>query len=99
MATTSTDETRKAAHPSCLGLGGEDLELRGPDVGRPAGRWSCSPCPLSFVCRDDGIGGAREGGSGLRGIADRAEAVGGSLGVLSVPGGGTTIEAVVPCAS
>jgi hypothetical protein len=25
--------------------------------------------------------------------------VGGSLGVLSVPGGGTTIEAVVPCAS
>ena len=33
------------------------------------------------------------------GIADRTEAVGGLLGVHSVPGGGTTIEAVVPCGS
>ncbi len=54
---------------------------------------------VRLVCRDDGVGGAQEGGSGLRGIADRAEAVGGSLGVHSVPGRGTTIEAVVPCGS
>ena len=54
---------------------------------------------LRLVCRDDGVGGAHEGGSGLRGIADRAEAVGGCLGVHSLPGGGTTIEAVVPCGS
>jgi len=54
---------------------------------------------VRLVCRDDGVGGAQVGGSGLRGITDRAEAVGGSLGVHSVPGGGTTIEAVVPCGS
>jgi signal transduction histidine kinase len=43
---------------------------------------------------DDGIGGARarEGG-GLRGLADRVEALGGRLTVRSAPGGGTLIGA------
>jgi signal transduction histidine kinase len=52
-----------------------------------------------LVCLDDGRGGAHLLGSGLRGIADRTEAVGGSLRVDSRPGAGTTIEAVVPCES
>jgi signal transduction histidine kinase len=49
---------------------------------------------------DDGIGGAHwVGGSGLRGLADRVEALGGRLVVDSPPGGGTRISAEIPCAS
>ena len=46
---------------------------------------------------DDGRGGANaSGGSGLRGLADRLEAIGGSLEVESPPGGGTVLRARVP---
>jgi signal transduction histidine kinase len=49
---------------------------------------------------DDGIGGADEtGGSGLRGLADRVEALEGTLRVSSPPGAGTTVTASLPCAS
>jgi len=48
---------------------------------------------------DDGIGGAGTGsGSGLRGLADRVEALGGRLTLSSPPGRGTTIRAEIPCA-
>ena len=47
--------------------------------------------------RDDGIGGADPtGGSGLVGLADRVEALGGSVEVRSQPGHGTHITAVLP---
>jgi signal transduction histidine kinase len=45
---------------------------------------------------DDGRGGAASGGSGLLGLQDRVEALGGRLGVRSPPGGGTHIEARLP---
>jgi PAS domain S-box-containing protein len=46
---------------------------------------------------DDGIGGAdATRGSGLRGLADRVEALDGTLHVTSPPGGGTTIRAEIP---
>jgi signal transduction histidine kinase len=49
---------------------------------------------------DDGIGGAdTELGSGLRGLADRVEALGGRLLVWSPRGGGTRVRAEIPCAS
>ena len=49
---------------------------------------------------DDGVGGADDaGGSGLRGLADRVEALGGQLRISSPLGTGTTISAVIPCAS
>ena len=49
---------------------------------------------------DDGIGGAdTEAGSGLRGLADRVEALDGSLRVWSPRGGGTRVRAEIPCAS
>jgi signal transduction histidine kinase len=49
---------------------------------------------------DDGIGGARaNGGSGLRGLADRIEALDGRLTVISAAGAGTTVRAELPCAS
>jgi signal transduction histidine kinase len=48
---------------------------------------------------DDGVGGADlNGGSGLRGLDDRAASLCGTLSVTSPPGGGTTIRAVLPCA-
>jgi signal transduction histidine kinase len=46
---------------------------------------------------DDGVGGADPaGGSGLRGLADRVEALGGSLEVASPAGSGTTLRARIP---
>jgi signal transduction histidine kinase len=49
---------------------------------------------------DDGIGGAdTDGGSGLRGLADRVEALGGWLRVWSPDGGGTRVRAEIPCVS
>ncbi len=48
---------------------------------------------------DDGIGGAdTERGSGLRGIADRVEALDGRLRIWSPVGGGTRVRAEIPCA-
>jgi signal transduction histidine kinase len=47
---------------------------------------------------DDGIGGAdTERGSGIRGLADRVEALGGSLRVWTPMGGGTRVRAEIPC--
>ena len=46
---------------------------------------------------DDGAGGADPaGGSGLRGLADRVEALGGRLTIDSPPGAGTTVRADIP---
>jgi signal transduction histidine kinase len=48
---------------------------------------------------DDGVGGATiDGGSGLRGLADRVEALGGRLRVDSPAGEGTRMRAEIPCA-
>jgi signal transduction histidine kinase len=48
---------------------------------------------------DDGVGGAeRARGSGLRGLADRVDALGGRLHVESPPGRGTVVHAEIPCA-
>jgi signal transduction histidine kinase len=48
---------------------------------------------------DDGVGGAdTRGGSGLRGLADRVEALGGELRVWSPVDGGTRVRAEIPCA-
>jgi PAS domain S-box-containing protein len=47
---------------------------------------------------DDGVGGADPTrGSGLRGLADRVEALDGVLQVESTPGAGTRIRAEIPC--
>jgi signal transduction histidine kinase len=45
---------------------------------------------------DDGAGGADAEGSGLRGLADRVEALGGSLELESPPEGGTRLSARIP---
>jgi signal transduction histidine kinase len=47
--------------------------------------------------RDDGLGGADpQGGSGLIGLRDRVEALGGRIEVKSPPGGGTTVQVTLP---
>jgi len=47
---------------------------------------------------DDGVGGAdSDGGSGLRGLADRIETLDGQLRVWSPPGAGTRVRAEIPC--
>jgi signal transduction histidine kinase len=49
---------------------------------------------------DDGVGGADDArGSGLRGLADRVEALGGRLEVVSPVGSGTVLIAELPCGS
>jgi signal transduction histidine kinase len=49
---------------------------------------------------DDGVGGARPtAGSGLCGLTDRMEAVGGTLSVESPPAGGTRVRAHAPHAT
>jgi PAS domain S-box-containing protein len=48
---------------------------------------------------DDGVGGAdTEHGTGLRGLADRVEALGGRLRVWTPRGRGTRVRAELPCA-
>ena len=54
---------------------------------------------LRLVVEDDGCGGADPGGPGLRGLADRVEAAGGRLTIVSELTVGTRVEAVVPCGS
>jgi signal transduction histidine kinase len=54
----------------------------------------------SIEIADDGVGGAAaDAGSGLRGLADRVEALGGRLRVVSPPGAGTVVSAELPCGS
>jgi signal transduction histidine kinase len=53
---------------------------------------------LTVVVEDDGQGGAaRTPGSGLEGIGQRVDALGGSLEIDSPAGGPTTLKAVIPC--
>ena len=52
---------------------------------------------LLLSIRDDGVGGVDPGrGSGLVGLTDRVEALGGSIQVYSRPGDGTHITAELP---
>jgi signal transduction histidine kinase len=52
---------------------------------------------LRVAVRDDGRGGANPpGGSGLVGLKDRVEALGGRLWLHSPPGAGTTLRAELP---
>ena len=61
--------------------------------------WQSGPTATIEIA-DDGIGGADDSrGSGLRGLADRVEALEGSLRVVSPAGAGTTVTAELPCGS
>ncbi|HEY3485897.1 MAG TPA: ATP-binding protein, partial [Ilumatobacteraceae bacterium] len=55
---------------------------------------------LVIEVRADGVGGADASvGSGLQGLRDRVNGLGGSLVVVSPPGGPTTMSVELPCGS
>ncbi len=55
---------------------------------------------LELTVRDDGSGGAdASSGSGLTGLADRVEAIGGTIRVVSPPDAGTAISVQLPATS
>jgi signal transduction histidine kinase len=55
---------------------------------------------LGIDISDDGVGGANvQSNGGLHGLAERVEALGGWMRVLSPAGGPTTLMAELPCAS
>lgn len=55
---------------------------------------------LLVEVHDDGAGGVRmDAAGGLRGLADRVEALHGRLRIDSPPGGGTTVAAAIPIAA
>ena len=52
---------------------------------------------LRLEVRDDGVGGADASrGSGLIGLIDRVEAVGGRIEITSPPAGGTALLVTIP---
>ncbi len=54
-------------------------------------------CRAARRSRDDGVGGADPtAGSGLVGLKDRVEALGGDLSISSTPGEGTALHATIP---
>ena len=60
-------------------------------------RVACEAGALLVEVVDDGCGGADPGcGTGLLGLADRIDALGGSLEVDSPPGAGTRVSARLP---
>lgn len=63
-------------------------------------RLHVTPSALELTIEDDGVGGADPAvGSGLRGLADRAEALGGRLSVSSPPGHGTHLALRLPAST
>jgi signal transduction histidine kinase len=58
---------------------------------RQSNRW------LELTVSDDGSGGAdASGGSGLTGLVDRVEAIGGTIQLDSPPGAGTAVRVKLP---
>ena len=52
---------------------------------------------LTLEVRDDGIGGVEAGrGSGILGLTDRVEALGGTISIASPPRSGTTLSVSLP---
>jgi signal transduction histidine kinase len=52
---------------------------------------------LRLCVRDDGVGGADPiRGSGLVGLKDRVEALGGAITIHSLPGSGTALRVELP---
>jgi signal transduction histidine kinase len=78
--------------------------LKYADAGELTVRLSHAGGWLVVEVRDDGVGGAvvgggPGGGSGLRGLADRVDTLGGRVRVVSPPGRGTRLVAELPCGS
>src|SRR3954471_6466970 len=74
--------------------------IRHARAGRVEIRVARSGAMLVLRVTDDGCGGATpDGGSGLRGLADRVAALGAVLAIHSPPGLGPILRAELPCGS
>jgi signal transduction histidine kinase len=63
-------------------------------------RAQAHPDLLELTIQDNGIGGAdRDRGSGLIGLADRVEALGGTITIASPAGHGTLVQVQLPVTS
>jgi signal transduction histidine kinase len=51
---------------------------------------------ISITARDDGLGGEFAAGSGLAGMRERFEMLGGTLSIRSAAGEGFTVEGTLP---
>jgi hypothetical protein len=93
-------ERRAGARPStsCASSPAASTRRCSPiaDWAPPSSWWRRRPTSVGHLDHDDGIGGADpDTGSGLRGQADRVEALGGTLEVASSPGAGTSLRAEI----
>lgn len=70
--------------------------IRHADARRCTAELSREGANVVLVVRDDGVGGAVAGGNGLGGMRERVEALGGSLGIESAAGQGTTLRIALP---
>jgi signal transduction histidine kinase len=90
VATTAYYVTSEAIANAVKHAGASRIEVR---IARRNGH-------VEVRVADDGRGGAVPApGSGLAGLSDRVQALGGALALDSAAGRGTVVEAVVPCAS
>jgi signal transduction histidine kinase len=77
----------------------ESLTNAAKHAGASTGRIDISTTSdeVAVEISDNGSGGASmDAGSGLRGLADRVEALGGRFDVISPPAGGTVVRATLP---
>jgi signal transduction histidine kinase len=108
-ASEALTNTAKHAGASSVALEAELIEAEGIEAegieagliegatGSTAGAATGAAPVLRLCVRDDGRGGAGfAGGSGLVGLRDRVEALGGSMTLLSRPGEGTSVEIRLP---
>ncbi len=86
-----------SVHVECAG-GDLLIEVRDDGVGGAA-LGPAARAPGGDTADSAGLAAATAGGSGLRGLADRLDVLGGRLRVDSPRGGGTRIVAEVPCGS
>ena len=89
------DEIRTAAYFVCSEALANVVKYAG--ASRVTISLSAGDDRVRIAIGDDGAGGADPAkGTGLRGLADRVEALGGTFEVESRPGGGTRVIAELP---
>lgn len=78
--------------------GATRVEVEISSTPEPDGRVAPGEASVGFSIRDDGRGIASEdrAGIGIHAMSDQVRALGGSIAILSSPGGGVTVEGRIP---
>ncbi|WP_343984522.1 AAA family ATPase [Pseudonocardia aurantiaca] len=97
MVAEALTNVAKHAHASVVHVEVDTVEVDTVEVDTAAGDSVSGDAVLRVCVRDDGRGGATfAGGSGLVGLKDRVEALGGRIRVQSAPGDGTAVQVELP---